>query len=594
MMGRTIAHYRILREIGSGGMGVVYAAEDVRLGRQVAIKFVPDGMADDRQLLERLRSEARTASALNHPNICTLYDIGDQDGRPFMVMELLQGRTLRERLMAGPLRVDQTLEIGIQVSDALDLAHRQHIVHRDIKPANLFLNERGSVKILDFGLAKVVAHLPSDMTAAPTDLTSAGMTLGTVAYMSPEQVTGEALDGRSDIFSFGVVLYECVTGHQPFKGKTSGVILSEILNRTPPAPLVLNPDLPLRLQEIITNCLEKDRGLRYQDAAALRTDFRRLKRDLESGPRSVSRATIPVDAAGRSAVFTPSPSSEGATTSGSPARAPKLSRTGGVAFALIGIAVVAAAFLALRPTRPESNQPPPSAIPQSVVVSPVDRPAAPPPESAAPAAPVVRAQPSIVDRRPAPAPSPTVPRPTVAQRDVTATTAPPADTPASASVTPSAPSISVNSAPLGPVATPSAPAPPDLPKPSPAAAAPTSTPSPAPPAVAPVQDDDAAIRRVVAAYAHAIESKDIGAFKSVKPNLSAAEQRRLEDSFRAVASQKVDINVLGIERRGSTALVKVQRRDTLAVDGRSQISESQQTMTLIRSGAGWVISEIGR
>jgi serine/threonine protein kinase len=276
MVGRTIAHYRIVRELGAGGMGVVFAAEDLRLGRQVAVKFVPDAMADDKQLFERLRSEARTASSLNHPNICILHDVGDHDGRPFIVMELLQGRTLRERLAAGPLKVHETLDIGIQVADALDAAHRQHVIHRDIKPANLFLTDRGLVKILDFGLAKVVAHQPSALTAAPTGLTTAGMTLGTVSYMSPEQVTGDPIDGRSDLFSFGVVLYECVTGHQPFKGKTSGVILTEILTRAPASPLVLNPDLPLRLQEIVTNCLEKDRELRYQDAAALRTDLKRL------------------------------------------------------------------------------------------------------------------------------------------------------------------------------------------------------------------------------------------------------------------------------------------------------------------------------
>src|SRR5262252_3196065 len=295
MVGRTVSHYRIVRELGAGGMGVVFAAEDVRLGRQVAIKFVHDAMADDKQLFERLRSEARTASALNHPNICILHDIGDEEGRPFIVMELLQGRTLRERLAAGPLKVPETLYIAVQVADALDAAHRQHIVHRDIKPANLFITERGSVKILDFGLAKVVPQQPSALTTAPTGLTTAGMTLGTVSYMSPEQVTGDPLDGRSDLFSFGVVLYECVTGHQPFKGKTSGVILSEILNRVPPSPLVLNPELPVRLQEIITNCLEKDRELRYPDAAALRTDLKRLKRDLESGPRSTSRTAIPVE-----------------------------------------------------------------------------------------------------------------------------------------------------------------------------------------------------------------------------------------------------------------------------------------------------------
>jgi hypothetical protein len=343
MIGRTISHYRIVRELGAGGMGVVYAAEDVRLGRQVAIKFVPDGMVDDRQMFERLRSEARTASALNHPNICTLYDVGDHDGRPFIVMELLQGRTLRDRLIDGQLKVDETLEIGIQVADALDVAHRQHIIHRDIKPANLFLNERGPVKILDFGLAKVVSHQPSALTAAPTDLTGAGMTLGTVSYMSPEQVTADPLDGRSDIFSFGVVLYECATGHQPFKGKTSGLILSEILNRTPPPPLQFNPDLPLRLQEIITNCLEKDRELRYQDAGALRTDLKRLKRDLESGPRAASRLSIPIE--GASSVAQP------ITVTLPSAAVPPSRRSRGLlaaAIAAVVVASTAAAFFAFR------------------------------------------------------------------------------------------------------------------------------------------------------------------------------------------------------------------------------------------------------
>src|SRR5215472_17615050 len=346
MVGRTVSHYRIVRELGTGGMGVVFVAEDVRLGRQVAIKFVHDAMADDKQLFERLRSEARTASALNHPNICILHDIGDDEGRPFIVMELLQGRTLRERLAAGPLKVHETLEIGIQVADALDAAHRQHIIHRDIKPANLFLTERGSVKVLDFGLAKVVAQQPSALTAAPTGLTTAGMTLGTVSYMSPEQVTGDPLDGRSDLFSFGVVLYECVTGHQPFKGKTSGVILSEILNRVPPSPLVLNPELPLRLQEIITNCLEKDRELRYQDSAALRTDLKRLKRDLESGPRSTSHTAVSIE--------TPPPAPE-----------PKTRKKYGPVVAAIAIVSTFAALYMFRTLPHDRDDAPPVASAQS-------------------------------------------------------------------------------------------------------------------------------------------------------------------------------------------------------------------------------------
>ena len=571
MVGRTISHYRIVRELGAGGMGVVFAAEDVRLGRQVAIKFVPEGAPDDRQMFERLRSEARTASALNHPNICTLYDIGDHDGRPFIVMELLQGRTLRDRLAAGPLKVDETLDIGVQVSDALDVAHREHIVHRDIKPANLFLNDRGPVKVLDFGLAKFVSHQPSALTAAPTDLTGVGMTLGTVSYMSPEQVTGDPLDGRSDLFSFGVVLYECVTGHQPFKGKTSGVILSEILNRTPPAPLQFNPDLPLRLQEIITNCLEKDRELRYQDAAALRTDLRRLKRDLESGPRTASRINIPIEA----------PSSAAQTVAVTMPSTPPRRNRGGIAAAIAAVLVAstAAAFFVFRgsTTPPPRQAAPADAVAQSGAKVLGD---VPPPQ--APSVPLPTA-----DRKPEPVrPSPqdTGARPVAATRLTASEPSPP---PAVTNTPVPVPTPTA----ISPLAAATLPAPPPLPdaaRPSPAAA-----PSPTN-AAPPAEDDDAVIRRVVAAYARAIEAKDLDAFKTVKPNLSAAEQRRLADSFRAVASQKVDISVLSIERRGSTAAVKVRRRDTLTAGGRSQTSESQQTMTLIRSGAGWVISEIGR
>ncbi len=584
MIGRTISHYRIVRELGSGGMGVVFAAEDVRLGRQVAIKFVPDGLPEDRLLFERLRSEARTASALNHPNICTLYDIGDHDGRPFIVMELLQGRTLRERLGAGPLKMDETLEIGIQVADALDAAHREHIIHRDIKPANLFLNDRGSIKILDFGLAKVVSHQPSALTTAPTDLTGAGMTLGTVSYMSPEQVTGDPLDGRSDIFSFGVVLYECVTGHQPFKGKTSGVILSEILNRTPPAPLAFNPDLPLRLQEIITNCLEKDRGLRYQDAAALRTDLKRLRRDLESGPRSTSRIDLPQDTSS-------SGMQASAVTSAPIQRAPSATGTAGDAGRHRGVGLVIAAVLIVSTaaaiavfrastapataTAPLTPPTPRGATPEADTDAPPPAPLATPPAVSSPPPDARKPDPApLVSASPAPRTASTQAAP-VAAPPAAPTTAPPPPTSVAA---------------LPPIATTPPIAPSDVPRPiavAPAASAPAAV-------VTPAEDDDVAIRRVLTSYARAIESKDIDAFKAVKPNLSAADQRRLEDSFRAVASQKVDLNVLGIDRRGSTAVVRVKRRDTLTAGGRSQTSESQQTMTLIRSGAGWVISEIGR
>jgi serine/threonine protein kinase len=291
MIGKTVSHYRILEPLGSGGMGVVYSGEDIRLGRPVALKFVPEELAKDPAAVERLKSEARTASALNHANICTIYDIGEEEGHFFIVMELLKGRTLRQRLADGPLRPIDVIDLGIHVADALDAAHHRDIIHRDIKPANLFLVERGPIKILDFGLAKLVSHATEASTTGgmTRDRTAVGITLGTVAYMSPEQVTGEDLDARTDLFSLGVVLYEAITGQQPFTGKTSAVIFSAILTRAPVAPIVFNPEVPLRLQEVINNCLEKDRELRYQDAAGLRADLKRLRRDLESGQSGVFR-----------------------------------------------------------------------------------------------------------------------------------------------------------------------------------------------------------------------------------------------------------------------------------------------------------------
>src|ERR1700730_18081963 len=291
VIGRTVSHYQIVGQLGAGGMGVVYAAEDRRLGRTVALKFVPEDLAKDQHAIERLRSEARTASGLNQANICTIYDIDEYEGRPFIAMELLKGQTLRERLNTAPLKIHDAVELGIQVADALDSAHRRDIIHRDMKPANLFLVDRGQVKILDFGLAKLVSPQAAVLTTggATRDQTAEGVTLGTVAYMSPEQVTGEQLDCRTDLFSLGVVLYECLTGRQPFTGKTSAVIFSAILTRAPVAPVLFNPELPPRLQEVINNCLKQDRELRYQDAAGLRADLKRVKRDLESAHSGVFR-----------------------------------------------------------------------------------------------------------------------------------------------------------------------------------------------------------------------------------------------------------------------------------------------------------------
>jgi serine/threonine protein kinase len=683
MVGRTISHYRITGQLGAGGMGVVYSAEDIRLGRPVALKFVSQDLADDQQAVQRLRSEARAASALNHPHICTIYDIGEDNGRPFIVMELMKGQTLRERLANGPLKPHQVLDVGIEIADALHVAHSSGIIHRDIKPGNIFITDGGHVKILDFGLAKVTPlQMGSVTTGHSPDATAAGVMLGTTAYMSPEQVAGEQLDGRSDLFSLGVVLYELATGLLPFPGKTAAAVVAAILDRAPAPALTQNPEIPLRLQEAIEHCLEKDRELRYQSAADLRADLKRVRRDIESSHSLRSSAPVGDPASSRSS-GSRSSRERGSHRQAAAALEPSAVFSGRPTLptgALLVVAVIAVvAFIAYR--YGSSPTPPPATTPESVVST-----VAPDPmaerlrlaqtsldarsyrAAAAQAAEILTIAPghegatkirdraqemlSVFDTAIADANrrlrggdfegaarsletargiDPTAPnllalsselanatrrasasdarsdalsRPKAADRP----TVPPLarNTLPRPQQPPAAPPIAVvPSGTTTPAAPPAAPPPPA----APVAKAPTPQPIPEPaktekepvktekPVVErptpPVQvNDDAAIRQLVANYARAIESKDLALFRSIKPNLSREEERRLQDGFRAVTSQRVNLTIVSIDRNGDTASVVLNRKDIVRAGGREYTTDSRQTLQLARTATGWGIVDI--
>jgi len=692
MIGKTISHYRVLSQLGAGGMGVVYGADDTRLGRQVALKFIPQDLARDRQAVERFRIEARATSALNHPNICTIHDIGEDDGQPFIVMEWMKGQTLHDRISAGPLKILHIVDIGIEVADALDAAHTQGIVHRDIKPANIFVTDRGHVKVMDFGLAKLLGNQDVLETVAQVaeGLTLPGITLGTAAYMSPEQSAGDTLDARSDLFSLGVVLYECATGQRPFIGNSTRAVLSAIMHKAPMAPGMFNPDLPLRLQQVISDCLEKDPDLRYQNAAGLRADLKRVKRDLESGrTASLTRATDPEAAIAASGERTPNegtnqphltpppPSAQTPPLSTPSASAPRFSPRVVAAAVVIGL-VGAAAFGYFRGS---ASNPPEATVGDSSVSAFVqsrfelaerslqagqfrdaqryseDVLAAAPAHARAQAirdqaAASLRQAETAIDRArqlilagdvrgavraldDARTIDPVAPglaevSRLMAERFKTQAEAAElelqrsrASAPAQRAAAPpgKAPATPPAPTPPAPTTTTSAPAsqslpvlPPPSPSPKPAAEPPPAKPAstessaikPAPSPVNPSADrkpaaeisreadDDAAIRAVVAAYARAIESKDLALFRSIKPNLGADEERRIQQGFRAVTSQKVNITIVSMDRRGDRATLQLTRQDIIEAGGRRQSPESRQTMTMAKSNGTWVIVEIGR
>lgn len=656
-------------------MGEVYRATDTRLERSVAIKVLPAQVTEDETVRQRFEREARAISRLNHPNICTLHDIGDHEGNPFIVMEIVEGESLQLRLSKGRLDVSSILTLAIQLADALDAAHKEHVIHRDIKPANIIITERGQAKLLDFGLAKLTPHaevktLTGDDNAPTIEqvqLTNPRTAVGTVAYMSPEQARGESLDERSDIFSLGTVLYEMVTGNRAFHGQTTAVIFDAILNKAPVAPVHFAPEVPLKLGEIINNAIEKRRELRYQSAADIRADLLRAKRDVDSG---VS-VTLTATAAASSQVGTPIPSSSAASqampsagtvgtqvqsgvagSSATPQGSPRTWLYG--AFGLIVVAILGMvlfrsggpppgtrpgpeqlvrqqiglateslaqgdyqaalsrteAALALAPGDLEAERirdaaqaglarsivaDDNAAAPVDTAEQPVATPAAPvvaptPPVAAAPPPEVATPPPPAA--APAPAP-PTASAPAAAPASDRGPTAEPTVSPEVSPALRPEPTVRPDPDPLAepaaaPVIAPGTDPAPDplLDPPSPVTNADAPPPAPDP------QIAERQIERTLATFVEAIEQKDLALYRSVRPSLSADDARRLEAGFAAVESQQVELQILSIDIVGERATVRVSRRDIVQIDGREQVADTMQTMTLRQQEGDWMIEEI--
>jgi len=616
MIGRAVSHYRVLSALGSGGMGVVYLAEDERLGRQVALKFLPPESAASHQALERFRVEARAASSLSHPGICAIFDIGDDEGTPYIVMEALKGESLRDRINRGPLKVTDLLDIAIQLSDALDAAHAQGIIHRDIKPSNIFIGDKNRTKILDFGLAKLAQSAGPISSGAATralsasthrDLTMPGSALGTVSYMSPEQARGEEVDTRTDLFSLGVVFYEMATGIQAFGGSTQAIVFDSILNRTPHPITHINPLIPPRLESLIVTALEKDRELRHQHASDLEAELKRIRRDLESGSLAAATRTQVTPAAEQRSTTTPATGSASAQT--------RSWIWAGVG-AVVVIALAIAGFNLWSDTASRVASAP---VPAETPIAPtVPSPSLPAPTATPPdlGPPLIAPKPqeSTTSTRPSqPQPArPTEPRPQASQPGVTPTPQRPLPSPGPVTVTTPPPSPSPTLPP--PPQTTEAPAPATPAQtPAPAAAQPQPTPATEPPATqlpprnaaapppplpstvprtSPVESDDALVRGVLRTYERSIETKNVDLFRSVRPGLSAAEENRLRTSFSQIDSQQVDIVVEELRIEGRSATVRISRRDTIMSGGRRQTNSSRQTLRMEKAAGGWIITDI--